>query len=302
MLLSAQIREFFNAYSMQKLNFYTDYCICGSGKLLKDCCLSRRNRTRPYGDRTSFSHPKCFASLLEDCSEQLSREHYISRGIFKIFGKANNIDAEGFPWIPKGEYKQVSAETLTGKMLCKRHNETLSPLDNLAIKFFEFFVRQEHSNEVEILLINGCELERWFLKTLCGAVASGNADWNGGKFRNWKPPLEWLNILFDEENISYGSGLHFVSGNYSAQVNHLGFNPIFKTSTGQPIALTFYISGIMFLFSMEPPPDLVKPTTSGAFLKYRPKAIQLAFDNHIREAHFGWPDGSFVSVNVRQRG
>lgn len=277
------------------LNFHTDLCICGSGKLLKDCCLTRRYGTQPKGPKTGFSHSKCYARALADCSQKLSKEHFISRGILRLFGEGN-IHVEGFPWVPNEEQRIVSAGSLTGKMLCTRHNQALSRLDKLAIDFFEFFVKNWGGKETKFFLINGKELERWFLKTLCGLVASGNATLNEERLDEWTPSLEWLDILFGDKNVEDAAGLYYICAKYNYRIKSVNAHPVFKKSTGQPIALALGVSGIPFLFSMEEPPDLVKPTSSGAELKYRPKILQLTMEGQIREAHFGWPDGPIIII------
>lgn len=283
--------------SRRSLNFHTDLCLCGSGKLLKDCCLTKRYGTQPKKTKTGYSHPKCYARIFLDCSIQLSREHYISRGLLNLFGE-RNFYVEGFPWAPYGEKRFVSAESLTGRMLCTRHNEILSELDNLAKIFFEFFIKDWNGKEIDICLINGKEIERWFLKTLSGLVASGNATLNEKRLIQWTPPIEWLNILFCDNHLDDGAGLYYIYGNYKYEIKSINAHSVFKTTTGQPVALALAVSGIAFLFSMEEPPDLEKPTSTGAVLKYRPKILQLSMKGQTREAHFGWPDGPFIGVNL----
>ena len=52
-----------------------------------------RTNTQPPGNRTGFSHPKCYAGGDHNCSEKISREHYDSATVLKQieFEKTVNI-------------------------------------------------------------------------------------------------------------------------------------------------------------------------------------------------------------------
>lgn len=260
---------------------------------MKDCCLTRRIRTRPPGDKTGHSNPRCYARDLMDCSHDISREHYISRGLLELWGRFN-LQLEGAPWAPETT-PTVSVNSMTSKILCRRHNEALSPLDSLAKDLFEFVFIENHESAPEVMLINGYELERWFLKTLCGLVAAGMATRNGQILESWKPELEWLDILFGDGVVSDGSGLQVIVGAYNARTHRIDTKLSFKTETGQPIGLAFAVFGILFFFDMETIPDL---EASGSRFRYRPSVIQYRFDNRIREVHFGWRDGPMVITEV----
>jgi hypothetical protein len=276
------------------LNVDTDVCLCGSGRLLRDCCLTVRYDTIPVGPTTGESHPACFARSLNDCSRTISREHYISKGVLGLFGNSDPT-VSGFPWLPDGNQKKVPIASLTGKVLCTRHNHALSPLDAVAVRFF---TEPWLEPGTEVYLTCGYELERWLLKMLCSLVASGNAPLAGQRLPSWTPPSEWLHILFGKENVESPAGLHSILGRYDALHASLNVHPVFKTSTGQPIALALTVSGIGFLFAMEVLPAPAQPRRWGADTRYRPMALQLNNGDKTREAHFGWPDGPLVSLNL----
>ena len=285
-------------HSGRRVDVHVDLCLCGSGRLLRDCCLMVRRDTRPPGKPTGFSHPSCFARELRDCDETISREHYISESLLRL-GGGNRVTAVGLPWIPPGGKATVSIASLTGKVLCKRHNEALSPLDAVATQFFRFFTDEWTSEGVDLYLTSGHELERWLLKTLCGLVCSGNATLHGEKKTHWTPPRPWLDILFGESKAESPAGLHFiVATTYQAQKGMAIVSPQFKEATGQPVALAFALSGIGFMFCMEELPPTRVPSKTGADTRYRPMGLQLRRGEAIREAHFGWPDGQFVSIRT----
>jgi len=257
-----------------------------------------RCNTTPPDPITGYAHPKCFARSLNDCSKTISREHYISQSILRLFNCTCGL-ASGFPWLCPGEQRQVSIESLTGKILCTRHNQALSSLDTVAANFFKFFVTQWSASSVEVYLLRGYDLERWFLKMLCAFVVSGNVIFNGKRLSNWTPPIEWLSILFGSADVIFPSGLHSVAGSYRSDADSFYVNPCFKSNTAQPIALMFAISGISFLFAMEEYPPMKQPSQFGTTVHYRPKVLQICEEEQVREAHFGWPAGSIVNLSRR---
>lgn len=243
------------------MNVYKDYCLCGSGRLLRDCCLCARSNTTPPPPPTGYAHQRCFARGLNDCSRKISREHYVSDGVLRLFG-SQSVTVSGLPWLPNGDQKEVSLTSLTANMLCVRHNQALSTLDAIAANFFRFFIAEWSDEAVEIFLVRGYDLERWLLKMLCGLVVSGNATLGGQRRLAWTPPAEWLEILFCGTDVEAPAGLHSIGATrYEFQTGSLRVHPVFKTTTGQPIAIAFGVEGIAFLFAMEalPPHAAAEP-------------------------------------------
>lgn len=276
---------------MQTLNFHTDFCICESGKLIKDCCLTETVSTVPPPPKTGFSHPRCYAHALNDCSNKLSREHYLN-AILLNSGYEPIITIAGVPWLENREARTISANDLASKVLCERHNNALGGLDALAIKFFRF-LGKDHTEEA--LLINGHEIERWLLKLLCGAFASGNFVLNSTQTDNWSPSEQWLQILFGSRLIPPGAGLHYIMveiPNIKRNENRL--SPFENSSTNTPIGFWFIIGGFTFLFAMEPYPS------EHERLRYRPMALQIIENGKERVVHLGWKKGKFITIEIDQ--
>ena len=161
------------------LNFNTDACLCGSGRLLRDCCLAMRCNTIPAGPATGYARCLfCSLAVLVTVVKLSAASITFAQSVLSLFG-GTGLTVSGLPWIPAGEQRRVSIESLTGKVLCTRHNQALSPLDTIAAGFFQFFTIQWSTHNVEVYLTRGYDLERWLLKMLCGLVMSGNATLDG---------------------------------------------------------------------------------------------------------------------------
>lgn len=118
---------------------------------------------------------KCWANSIGGCSEILSGEHLISKGILEKMGKM--VKVEGFNWC-KTESKEIGMNALQSKILCGNHNNLLSNYDSEAINFFEAinkWVKQSErfsNNGFSVkkipiqYFIDGLLIERWFLKTM----------------------------------------------------------------------------------------------------------------------------------------
>ncbi len=262
---------------------------------MSKCCLTLRAHTIPPPPVTGYSNPQCYANALSDCDSQISREHYVSEGILSLRNGA--ITLLGFPWLPNGNLKKVSAQALTAKILCKRHNTALSGLDSVAIRFFKFLIG-DNPNE-NLLLINGNEIERWMLKMLCGLAASGNITFNSQILHSWTPPDRWLRILFGNANIPSNCGLYYVSGNYHFRNNKMELVPVQNKNSNELVAITLTIDGFPFLFSMEPPPPLARPVSGNTKLNHRPESIGIEDGINYREVHLGWSSGKFIKVEIK---
>jgi hypothetical protein len=132
--------------------------------------------TQPPGERTGYSHRQCYARGLEDCSPDLTREHYISKGLLKSVGDV--IETSGLRW-QNGVTMPLSPEALAARILCKRHNEALSPLDAEAKQFFRALREIDAALGDEApptasgtFMFNGPNIQRWLLKCLIGLVES----------------------------------------------------------------------------------------------------------------------------------
>jgi hypothetical protein len=162
-------------------------CLCGSGKTIRACHLGFDGRLRiarpnlhPPRPKTGHSHPKCYLQGTHDCSPEISGEHYISKAVLEQLG--DKIKISGAPWMKPGETLVTTPENLIANILCRRHNEALSPLDVEAGKFFSKLTnaladleRKTLSRKPTFHMVSGEALELWMLKVSCGIYYSVGA-------------------------------------------------------------------------------------------------------------------------------
>jgi len=280
-------------------------CPCESGRVLRSCCLTVDGALRPVAavtcppaPRTGIRNGRCYAAALADCSPDISREHYVSHALLKLLSIDGKVTIDGFLWQDSGAVGRVPAPSLTGKILCRRHNLALSPLDAVASRLFERIDEFHHEiansarkNENRFFLFNGHDIERWMLKTLCGAVVSGNAEIRSRE-SNWRPPLEWLKILFGEEPFAPRCGLYFHSEVTGKPYIERGFKfTCFSNKIAGVYGARISLNDERFVLAMSAPPkDL-----SGTFIRdhaCQPQGLRFMIDSCEKVIHFGWDDGS----------
>jgi hypothetical protein len=194
-----------------------DPCYCGSGKKLKFCHPIRKrgeiprpraSDCKPPRPQTGFAHSGCYARQLNDCGTEMSGEHLFSEVMLDLLkGADGKVVRTGYPWQVEGEFQSLPPSTCKANVLCKRHNNTLSPLDAKAGAFFKGILKTPEflqNHELRVLILSGDDLERWILKTLCTHILAV------GKFgKDWEPPIEWLAILWGMKPFPPGCGLYF---------------------------------------------------------------------------------------------
>jgi hypothetical protein len=191
---------------------------------------------------------ECWASTLGSCNSKVSREHIISGGLFV----EPIVRVQGFSWC-KDDPKEIGLDSLTAKILCKKHNEMLSPVDDAGISAFTAFREMRRIANVRKGLrprswpvihhsINGIMLERWFLKTIIN-ISLVSRDYSLGRVGSKNELTEDLvRIAFGLDPFPGRSGLYSVV--YDGQNIHssdvVSFSPLIKDNA--------YIAGGLFSF------------------------------------------------------
>lgn len=236
-------------------------CPCGSSRLGRDCCLDAQGRICGVPEAvpaptlgSSLGNLGCYAAPLGGCSHQLSGEHYVSHAVLRrMMEGGGQLVLSKFPWLAEGVSKIIPPSQVKAKVLCTAHNSALSPYDTIGDRFCSLLLKAGHPAEncAVAALFNGEDLERWFLKTLCGVTAM-EASVRGVR---WHAPRHWLESLFKErEAMPSGAGLWldlrgfwmFPDGAPS-----LSATPIDDPEGGSPWGLRLHFCGIEFLFLLN---------------------------------------------------
>jgi SEC-C motif len=254
-----------------------DPCPCGSNKKAKNCCLfymrkwkKRPASTTPQGESTSYSHPKCYARTTHNCSTKISAEHYISDGILRKIQLNHLVKVGGLPG-NKNKMQLLPRARMASRILCQRHNSSLSPLDTEGEKFknsigyFDRGFNNENPSE-EILLLAGEDVEKWLLKTACGMLAAGKFGVNG-EATSQPLPEKWVRILWGLENWPKYWGLYVPLKGVAYHSDSLSVIPLTNPVNNEILAVKFEINGLPINLVLGTPDNLE------AWGTYRPRTL-----------------------------
>lgn len=160
-------------------------CPCGAARRSRDCHLLPENvwatpiaKPLIVGERTGFSHRKCYANSSNDCSTKVSGEHWVSRNLLAQLTRDGRIDVTGPNWT-KRKKPELLIDDFKANILCARHNTALSSLDTMAGHLIRVCENYQQSliragdQSCEFALFDGETVERWLLKLLWGLAAAG---------------------------------------------------------------------------------------------------------------------------------
>lgn len=225
----------------------------------------------------------CWASVLRDCAEGTSREHYISDGIFD----GQQVTAVGLSWC-RHEPKTIGLQSAVAKILCGRHNSALSPFDKEAGKLSHFLqMNVLHQPLIESAIsLNGRLLEKWALKTFL------NLGYIRGLHREQpnrlEPRPDLVRYIYENAPVADGVGLYFVPGTISNDdfARGVSWNVIQNPHRLEEIfGMVFRFFGVRFVVSISPVRAEEKIADLGevngfdfstAQTTYRPPSIDLA--------------------------
>jgi hypothetical protein len=279
-------------------------CPCESGNKVKWCCRPDGKRWRarrilvemkPLGP-TGASREGCYAAELADCGAsgleaKRSSEHFVSEALLTLLHDSV-ITLSGAPWLKPGEMKKMPISGMASNVLCVRHNGSLSPLDRAAGRFFAALKRfavmpdgKPPEGPDRAFLISGDAMERWFLKVLCGAVASGQFA-KGGVPTKMMPPRGWLDMIWGQQRFERGRGL-YVSRWEGAGIESFEQIQFTVTVQGDRVwCLSMMIFGIAFHLIVDEPPTPLSPKLQA----FRPGQFQLIYPNRKDTLILAWDD------------
>jgi hypothetical protein len=237
----------------------------------------------------------------------MSREHYISENVLKTLSQVAPLRPVGLPWL-KGESKPIPNNALAAKCLCARHNSALSGLDTIGGRLLDSFDvmfhplfrhRRPSDPKQRVFLFNEHDVERWFLKVLCGVVFSGNAARGGVPIKGWKPTLQWLRILFGYESFPLPWGIYMenaIPGHKPSRYFGFSFAPLSDGTRIQGCSIGFH--NRTFILAMENPPVRSEGTIFND-ATYRPRSFWSKQADCVDAIFFHWRNHRGYDVEFR---
>ena len=162
---------------------------------------------------------KCYAASLGDCSAKQSKEHYISKGIWR----SGMINFDGYRWMG-GETRTLPVLSVSSKILCTTHNSALSYLDTVFQRFFEtgavfhnnLFERGKLKRsavwKTDRATFDGYELERLLAKIAVGGIQDEpDVLWHPTGAAAIDTPKEIVEVIFGREKFTHPRGLYLVN-------------------------------------------------------------------------------------------
>jgi len=238
----------------------------------------------------------CWANCISGCSNNISREHYVSDSFFE----GTSITAFGLHWCNNKPIK-IGLASAVSKILCTTHNNALSPFDSEASKLSAFLNENIRDKPLEHQNINlsGVYIEKWALKTLFNLGYIGGLDQEN--FTKLTPPSHLVSYLYSEETADEGMGLYFISNSISSEeyTNSISWNAIRNITTdGKVIGMTFALNGLRFIINTQPIRAEIPIRNMGiingvdyskANIEYHPKTICLKSETAgKKQINFTW--------------
>jgi hypothetical protein len=230
-----------------------------------------------------------------NCSENISKEHYISRSVLASMDKAGTQKISGIPWKPREALHTMPTDSLVAKVLCERHNVALSPLDAEAGRFIRTigsYDRGFHKKpyHTEITLFCGEELEKWMLKTVCGMVAAGTVA-RGGIQLDTIISETWVSILAGEKDWPRLWGMYVaVPSSATYHYSSFGFQPYSHLETGQVLAAELTINNFVFYVVLD------RPAAPSAWGRYRTRTLIFERDGVEKVIEISWREPRLQQV------
>jgi hypothetical protein len=244
---------------------------------------------------------ECWANSLGGCSETISGEHLVSRGLFDTGG----VIVQGLPWC-RNEPKTIGLSSLVKNTLCREHNSRLSEADESAKKLRDQLRVMAGSLADEPVAdshqpsagdINGYSIERWCAKTIVN-FASGTVTKIGNSWHRGKPSRSLTEIIFAQRQFQPQAGLYWVGEPGENIVVDDGVRVMFFSDGESRVqGARFTLFGFTLLLRLtkgNPGPLSLRDGTGGVSypkLLYRPR--HFGVKNLLNSTHalqFSWDD------------
>lgn len=239
-----------------------------------------------------YSHPKCYANRLGDCSEKISREHIISNCVLKTLESNNKIKIAGLPWQEYQTFDLRSSNDIVSNILCEKHNSILAKYDKEALELFQCIKGYDKDfnskkPKTKYIRINGDYIEKWMLQRACALIASKSIH-NEGQSKDIKLNKIFLDILFKNEKWPEGWGLYFNLPKNNIIQKYDSYSTVPITYKNEIKAMEFLIHNFKFYLLLGKPDHLEH------FGIFRVNKIHLTNNQVVKTIEFEWPDRKYT--------
>ena len=220
----------------------------------------------------------CWASVLRNCADGFSREHYVSEGVFD----GQPITVYGLEWC-RDEPRTISLKSAVAKILCGRHNSALSDFDNEASRLSRFLVSEVYRQPATKanVKLNGRHLEKWALKTFfnLGFLRALHEE----QPNSIQPAESLVRYLYCDAPVPDGIGLYHIAHSIGVDDLEAGVSwHVIRSAANIVTGLTFVFYGVRFAIIIEPvrAEEKLKRMTgkfdfSNSEVTYRPACISI---------------------------
>jgi hypothetical protein len=253
-------------------------------------------------------NPKCYANIYGGCSPKISREHFISHSLIKLY----SFDDPGLKIRHTGDYgvrEFVSPKKFVANVLCEKHNNGLHRADDAALQIATFLRTNsmrflngggEWGDDEEIT-VSGDDFQAWILKLILNHAVGKALSGDRGTF-----PPEAIGVMLGLGMWPSTWGL-CVSGDTSNK--DLPYNPFEKLEHWTTEWLSFhplihregwygggivYLNGIGFGLTVFNPgrefPEFNSPANPLRGSVQRPLYMAWVYRGKTKRINFEWND------------
>jgi hypothetical protein len=238
-----------------------------------------------------MANRSCFLKGHGACRGRISAEHYFSEAVLREIGDGKSLNMGGLKWQPKGTFQSIGIGSLTSRVLCEKHNAGLSPLDQVAANLVRTFnaIDKRPSDLPPLISFSGPDIERWFLKVLCGLAAANQL--NASTI-----PDAWKTLLVGGA-WAPGTGL-FIATEHGPHIlaKEVFLETKIDRTTGTIALVQFRLINVMFYLVLRP---VDRPKSLGM---HRPRGIIFQLDDIEKRVEFLWKTPTNDCVTYTRQG
>jgi hypothetical protein len=200
-----------------------------------------------------------------------------------------------------GERRELSINNLTARILCSRHNSSLSLLDDAAGGFLRTIhgsyvdlQRRSVSLKREYVLISGEAIERWMLKVALGLFYSRIAARDGHRLiegYSMSRELAHEGLFAGRWRQNCGLYVHAPFGHVVTTESTLTLAPLIALEEARFLGLTMKIAGMEFMLIFDPAGQILDDMDREGWV-LRPSEIYLGRQTRSHSLILTWLPGT----------